>query len=307
MLTHCRGTGGLRAASRLPADVPPTHVEVCEAVLIVQPLLLSAKNHQGVFCEVESTVGAQKLPPVRDELVLEARHGSLSQIPAGAEFLRFRPAPPPLQVQHVRCECAALLLARYTTVPYRPLTIPVLLRRPSDLLLLCCAAGMGPRSSAGAAVLVQSCCMTAGGALLVLVPDASDLLLAPSATRSAVHVVRDLAQVVGGLLILVAALLCSIPEPPPSTCRSVAAGSGVAAALCVRAAVSPLLRPTTIGGLAVFFALAAVTLLVLAPLPAVAGGQTAAPGPGGPSEAAPSGKVAVKPGSSHSRTKPRSE
>lgn len=177
---------------------------------------------------------------------------------------------------------------------------------------------MGPRSAAGTALLVQSCCMTTAGVLLLLVPGASDLLLASSATRSSALAVKALAQVIGALLVFLAALLCSVPNPSASTCRSVAAGAAVAAVCCARAALSPFVGVAVVVGAAAFFAAVTVTMLALTP-------QLAAPdnyGPGlgatqkrghgdatVPSDAASGGKAgaAAKPSGSHARTKQRSE
>ena len=99
------------------------------------------------------------------------------------------------------------------------------------------------RSPAGTALLVQSCVMTITGTALLVVPDVIDLLFL-STTRSAVYHLRAFGYIVGSLFIYVAALLCAVPQPSASACRSVAAGAAVAAALCTRLYVTPLQNAT---------------------------------------------------------------
>lgn len=129
--------------------------------------------------------------------------------------------------------------------------------------------GVHRRNAAGLALLVQSCVMTLSGCTLLFLPTTMDFLVGTSSTRSALHTARALGYVLGAILVYLAAILCALPEPSPSTCRSVAAGAAVAAIACAWAAIVPpeqvALNSAVVWGASLYFAAIVLTMLILSP------------------------------------------
>lgn len=129
--------------------------------------------------------------------------------------------------------------------------------------------GCQKRSSAGTALLIQSCVFSLTGALLAIFPSSTDALFRPTATRTALFATRELGQMVGALLVFFAALLCAVPQPSASACRSAAAGAAVASALLARSVVVPQTRSIVsvevTSGVAAYFAAVAFCMIALSP------------------------------------------